>query len=273
MRKALLPLIILVLWKLKRDGNIKKYFVIILILDLLIYSQITSKHTIHYATKNADYIAYFKNLPKAIDQKNALKPYKELVENYDPKIEGIWRNTATLHRKLTFDGHNQTQFIHFNEIEQNGGLKMTLENTLFYDINEQAILTKSTRLRPNLLWQIDKEIVINPLSLSIAKPKIAINNFSVEVTNKSSEEDLLILNQNYHRLWKAFINGKEVPIYRANYALMSIIIPKKSMNKVEFRFDSPATKTTLIISIFCYLILFGGIVYLSWKEQSIGAKE
>jgi hypothetical protein len=270
---VLLPLIILALWKLKKGGNVKKYFVIILILDLFIYSQITARHTIHYSTRNSDYVAYFKNLPKTIDQTNALKPYKELVENYDPKIEGIWRNTATLHRKLTFDGHNQTQFIHFNEVEQNGGLKMALENNLFYDINERVKLTKSGPLRPNTLWQLDTEIAINPNSLTVVKPKISINNFSVEVTNKSSQEDLLILNQNFHHLWKAFINGKEVSIYRANDAFMSIIIPKKSLNKVEFKFDSPRTKTTLIISIISYLILFGGIVYLSWKEQSIRAKE
>ena len=64
-----------------------------------------------------------------------------------------------------------------------------------------------------------------------------------------------------------------MPIYRANDAFMSILIPKKSINKVEFKIDSPRTKTTLIISIISYLILFGGIVYLSWKEQSIRAKE
>jgi hypothetical protein len=266
----MLPLIILAIRKINVGGNVKQYFVILLIVDLVIYSQVTSRYTIHYPMKNKEYVAYFQELPKEIDQSSALKPYKQLNEGYEPIIEGLWRNTATFHRSLSFDGHNQTQFIHFNEIEQNGGLEMTKENPLFYDVNKHITLRKNSPLEPNVIWQSDekKSIDINPDSLLISNPQIKINSFTVQVKNQSNKPDLLILNQNFHHLWKATINGKETPIIRANDALMSIAIPPNSSNNIVYTFNSPKTKWAFYISLLGYLTLFIGILFLSFKKES-----
>lgn len=270
----MIPLLILAIRKLKKGGNVKRFFVLLLIADLLIYSQITARYTVHFPMKNADYVAYFKNLPTEIDQHRAVLPYKELTESFKPTIEGLWRNTATFHRALSFDGHNQTQFIHFNEIEQNGGLEMTKENPLFYDVNKRIALTKKSPLEPNILWHLEgkKSFEINPDSLQIKTPNVKINSFRVEVENKSQKPDLLILNQNFHHLWQAEINGKTIPIIRANNALMSIEIPPKSKNSVVFTFSSPNTKNTFFISLFSYGILLIGIFFLTFKKRSAGVE-
>lgn len=264
----MLPLLFFALWKVKKGNNVKYYLIGILVMDLLVYSQITSYHTIHYPIKHKDYAAYFKELPDSIDQNSTEKPYKELIENYEPKIAGLWRNTATYHKVLSFEGHNQTQFIHFNTIERNGGLEMTKENPLFYDVNKKIILSEKDSLQANVLWHLDSDfpVKINPDTLRIKDPVIKLNSFQVYVSNRSEKEDHLILNQNYHHLWEAFINGKEVPVIRANEALMAIVIPAKTSGKVIYKFSSPNLSSSILVSIFSYLLLISGILFLSAKN-------
>lgn len=266
----MIPLLFLSLRQLMKNANVKRFFVFILIADLVLYTQVTARYTIHYPMKNSDYVAYFKNLPSEIDQSRASLPYKQLSENFEPIIEGLWRNTATYHRALSYDGHNQTQFIHFNEVEQNGGLEMTKENPLFYDVNKRSVLAKESPLEPNVLWQREEktQTIVNPESLQISNPHVEINSFSAKVLNQSDKPDLLVLNQNFHHLWKATINGKSTPIVRANDAFMSIEIPPKSTNDVVFTFSSPTTKWTFYFSLFSYLILFSGILILSAKNRN-----
>ena len=250
-----------VLWK----GRSAKWFVIITVFDLLIYSQVTLPATVYSPYERTDYEAYFNVLPDQPDQQSAIKPYKELVENYEPKMMGIWRNTATYHKSLTFDGHNQTQFKGFNVVEQNGGLEFAKENPLFYEISERIDLKKDTLRRANCLWQVDDKLLINKDTLQISDPVIGYNQFSVKADNPSKRSDLLILNQNFHKGWSAKLNGKPLKIHRANDAFMAVEIPATSKGMVIFNFDAPVWRMSLWIGAFSWMLC---VIFIFWKRRT-----
>lgn len=268
---VLIVILLLVLGFIKvlKGKKVAFWLLVITILDLFTYSQLTSRHTLFARMKHQDYVNYFDQLPDTINQQVAQVPYKELHENYDPKTEGIWRNTATYYRSLAYDAHNQTQFINFNVIEDNGGFEITKENPLFYDINKQIALTDSSAKEPNVLWQhhYDYQFILNPKELEINKPKVGFNTFEVEVISSSLRPDLLVLNQNYHHNWSAYLgdekNGTELKIHNVNNALMAVEIPAGYQGKIYYKFNSPRTKWFLLISVFSY----GLVLLLIYKKD------
>jgi hypothetical protein len=262
----ILPMILVSLWFLKHR-NAAKFFLGVTLIDLLVYSQVTLPATVYSPYKRVDYEAYFKVLPASPDQESASIPYKLLIENYEPKMMGIWRNTATYHKSLTFDGHNQTQFIGFNTVEQNGGLEFAKENPLFYEVSERIVLKKDTLKRSACLWQSDEPVKINKDTLQIKKPHIGMNEFSVMVANRSAHSDLLVLNQNYHEGWSARINGKELNVHRVNEAFMAVEIPSESKGKVLFTFDAPFWRKSLWIGGLAWILLMSAILYFQIKSS------
>lgn len=247
-----LVLVGICLFVLRKPNASARWVVALILCDLLIYSHVTGPYTVYFPYKNREYVHFFKQLPQIINQADAQRPYRLLVENYVPKKEGIWRNTATLFKRLTFDGHNQTQFKQFNVLERNGKMEWAKENSLFYVANKQA----GTYIQPNVLWESEKSSDLTSVwsyRCSLYNPHIGLNNFSVRFKNNDRRPALVVLNQNYHALWKATWNGKPVAIRRVNDAFMGVTIPGSGKGKLEYSFDSPALRLSVGISILGYL--------------------
>jgi hypothetical protein len=92
----------------------------------------------------------------------------------------------------------------------------------------------------------------------------------LKYTSNNSNEGLAIFSEMYYEKgWKAFIDGKETSILRADYALRAIIVPK-GKHKIEFKFDPQVVKTggtiTLVSCIGMLFLLVGGL-YLERKKQ------
>jgi len=234
-----------------------RWFVALIVLDLLFYSHVTGPYTIYFPYKNREYVRYFNQLPNSINQGDGTIPYRLLVENYSPKMEGIWRNTATLHKRLTFDGHNQTQFKQFNVLERNGRMEWAKENTLFYVAYKKGVKV----LQPNVLWQSEeKPDLITDWSNQcvLSNPYIGSNTFSVKLKNNDTRPSLVVISQNYHHLWKASLNGKPLAIRRVNDAFMGVNIPAREKGLLVYTFDSQLLRISVGISVLGY------IAWLCW---------
>jgi hypothetical protein len=251
---------------IRKINNFKNVLLILLIVDLLIYSQVSSSYTVHYPNKNASYTEYFSKLPNEVDQTLTTIPYKNLIENYEPKLEGIWRNTATFHKKLSFDGHNQTQFSRFNQIEKNRKIEFAKENNIIYELSADA--SNLTIPKANATWNAKNEkINVNPDTAEISAIRIGFNHFNGQVKNESTQTDWVVLNQNFHHLWQAKFNDETLPIHLINEAFMGVEIPAKSEGSLTFEFNSPNLKYAVIIALFSYVIFIALLIFTKSKTK------
>lgn len=73
----------------------------------------------------------------------------------------------------------------------------------------------------------------------------------------------------YDKGWKAYVDGQEMEILRADYILRALQLPGGN-HKVEFVFDPPTVKVSNVISLIGSILLVLGIIggiFLSYREK------
>jgi hypothetical protein len=78
-------------------------------------------------------------------------------------------------------------------------------------------------------------------------------NNRVRIEVESGEQGYLVLADTYYPGWRAFVNGEEQAIMRANYMMRSVVVPK-GKSTVEFRFEPPLFRFGLWASVGAVLL-------------------
>ncbi|MCK4223578.1 MAG: YfhO family protein [candidate division Zixibacteria bacterium] len=84
-----------------------------------------------------------------------------------------------------------------------------------------------------------------------------INSFEVNV--EMQKAGFLLLSENYYPAWKAYVNGKQAKIYRANYLFRAVYLDQGE-HEVRFVFDSAPYrigKTSTLLTSVVLLLMFG----------------
>lgn len=84
-----------------------------------------------------------------------------------------------------------------------------------------------------------------------------INFLTVEV--EAPGEGMVLINEIWHRWWRAKVDGEEVPLHRVNYALRGVQVTRGT-HTIEMTFEVPGYLPLLIISVTTYLLLLASSV-------------
>jgi hypothetical protein len=96
---------------------------------------------------------------------------------------------------------------------------------------------------------LDSNISLAPSAASSAKLDIRrYENSSVNIATDASGEGILVLADSYYPGWKAYVDGKETTILRANHFYRAVRLPGGE-HKVEFRYEPRSFKIGAMISL------------------------
>ncbi len=95
-------------------------------------------------------------------------------------------------------------------------------------------------------------------------------NEYIQFKVRSNGNQLLVISEVYYPEWKAYLDGKEVPIHQVNYLLRGVIVPKGE-HKLELKYESKSFETgrtlSLSFNIIVTIMLALGI-YLEVKKRN-----
>lgn len=103
---------------------------------------------------------------------------------------------------------------------------------------------------------------------------IALTNYAnpgnLFYESESEEDGLAVFSEVYYKTWKAFIDGEEVPVLRANYILRAIEIPA-GKHQIEFRCKDELLTKMQVVSItsswVVVLTIIGMLVFVVIKKR------
>jgi hypothetical protein len=107
-------------------------------------------------------------------------------------------------------------------------------------------------------------------SLANIKTVIYKPNYLKYISNNANDGVAIFSENYYENGWKATIDGKEAPIFRANYVLRGLKVPA-GKHTIEFKFEPQVVKTgstIALISSIGMFILIGAGVYLENKKNN-----
>lgn len=107
-------------------------------------------------------------------------------------------------------------------------------------------------------------------SVQLVEKSIHYQRYRVRATGSN----LLFVGEIYYPpSWHAFVDGKEVPIYKANYAFRAVIVPPGE-HALEFRFTSAAFeqgKAISMASTAIVLVALGSLLVQIWRTRRANA--
>lgn len=87
---------------------------------------------------------------------------------------------------------------------------------------------------------------------------------TIRVNLRTEQPRLLVVNEGWSPGWKAYIDGSDSRIYRANYVAQAVVVPAGE-HEVIFSYDPPAFKAGLVISGVSLAVWLGLLVFAVWQ--------
>jgi hypothetical protein len=228
--------------------------VLFLILDLGVQTRLSGPTTVYYNILHKEVKTYFKSLPNNFVQGYNHYPFKQLNDTQGLKTtNGIWQNVATFNKTISSVAYNPIHFSNYDKSIDNGALDRNLENELLFFPTKE--FHANDTLQKGYIWNTLTKIQTVERSTTVENVTVDYNSFSAQVNNTANVSQWLILNQNYHHLWKAYYNEKEISVVKVNEMVMGVEIPKNTNGKIKFVYDSPLLIYSILISILSYLTI------------------
>lgn len=168
----------------------------------------------------------------------SIRPYN--MNDTDLGIPVIWRNESIYQRKPGWDGYNSFILRRYNELEESRKLETYAGKSLIFPADTTIQTTFSG-------W------------------KIGTNEIAVNISGNT--ENTLILLQTYLPSWKAFVDGKETPLFVYDEAFPGIKIAQGS-HQLVFRYEPEFSGYAGVISLVSFIALLGIVTGSCYFQRS-----
>ncbi len=93
---------------------------------------------------------------------------------------------------------------------------------------------------------------------------------NLELKTTTAGNNLLFVSETYYPVgWKAYLDGKEIPIYRANYLFRAVVVPA-GIHKLEMNFEPKGFYFGKNLSLAANVIVLGGLGFFGfdyWRKK------
>lgn len=137
-----------------------------------------------------------------------------------------------------------------------------------FDPGKQVVLEEEPPLRPAGQDFAGQALIANS-QLSIVNSRAEMTRYEdveVEIKTSSDEPGFLVLADTYYPGWHAYVEGKEVKIYRANYGFRAVEVPSGE-HKVEWRYEPTYFRLGLLISVVTLVLVLMGWLFTLIKNK------
>lgn len=111
-----------------------------------------------------------------------------------------------------------------------------------------------------------------PADSSSTIKQTSVDNMEIKYESNSNAANLAVFSEIYYKDWNAYIDGKQVPVAKANYVLRALVIPA-GKHTIDFKFEPKVFNTSRSISAFAdwflFAILIGYLVYFFRKKAKV----
>jgi uncharacterized membrane protein YfhO len=190
-----------------------------------------------------------------------LQDYKEFIwktGEYDNSVEGFISineiNNLSSLRLLN------VKYVASKEKLDVPGLLLSASDPGYYLYKLHSFLPRAYKIPFEKVNRKGNQILFSDKDIPNQKSfllKAIYNSNQISLIINTPSPSYLVLSEIWYPGWKAYDNGKEIPIYKANNLLRSVLLEKGKHNLV-FIFDSYIIKAGTIISVFtiCVCLLF-----------------
>ena len=112
-----------------------------------------------------------------------------------------------------------------------------------------------------------------PIAVDEETAELKVSGFNpnrVRIQVDLRQGKFLVYTDNYHRGWKAHINGRPAKVYRANVAFQGIWLPA-GKSSAEFRFEPPGGGAVYFALIVLFAVFFLWVAGLHLQEFCINS--
>jgi Bacterial membrane protein YfhO len=152
-----------------------------------------------------------------------------------------------------------------------------------YVVNKSVVETNATQILrrlasldfdPNQAVVLDEDLANRPARPLLATAKIVrYENQAVTIDVSLNDSGILVLADSHYPGWKAYVDGKEEIIRRANLFFRAVSLPAGN-HKVEFRYEPWSFKVGLTISLVTlfFLVVISMIIYFRGSKYPHGER-
>jgi hypothetical protein len=166
---------------------------------------------------------------------------------------------------MVVDTNGLTELVPMQTLE-NDSLKGSLEELVTLTLDDQFDPSIEAIMLDSEAKNVSKKKFTREGTVKMTKYAPNQINYTANVTGKQ----FIVFSEIYYKEgWKAYVNGKEQPILKVNYALRGLEVDSGE-NKIEFKYDIPKYHTAgtmaMVGSILIFLAL-GGMLFLEWRNR------